>query len=162
MGGETCSLWERPGWGKGLLAEEASWGEGRCSASHWLPPTCLPRPLRMGARQPQEERAVLRLSCPSYHGKHGKEKAHPDRLVLDTQARRSGEGWAPTPACACGHVCVRVWARVCARVGTCVLPCTVCTAHTIFSKETGSFFRRGRFFEFQLAVSTNVRSISML
>lgn len=122
-------------WGRALVQQEASRGGGRCPASHWLPhlqPAAPPGWKPGSCRRRERSKAVRVLVTMANTG--AKEKSTQTVLVPDMHAHRSGEARRPHRVC--------VWARVCARVGTHVLPCVVCTMHTIASKETDGFFRK--------------------
>lgn len=77
--GRTCSLWERLDGGRALIQQEASLGGGRCSASHWLPLTCLPRPLQDGSQAAAERMLSKAIRVLVTMANTGKKKSYPDR-----------------------------------------------------------------------------------
>ena len=134
-------------WGRALAQQAASRGRGRCPASHWLPHLlpAAPPGWEPGSCRKRERSKAVRVLVTMANTGENKNPPKPCWCRTSTHAVQVRLG-------ACTHVCV--WARVCARVGTRVLPCTVCTMHKLPLKKQTASLEKGRFFEFQLAVST--------
>lgn len=144
------SLWERPDGGRG--PGTAGGISGRGSGAQPLtgrPPTRTvhcPRPLQDGSQAAAGGKNVLRLFVSSLPWQTLGKRKNPLKLSWCWTCKHTVQVRLGACTCMC------VWARVCTCGRVCA-PVHALHMHTIASKETASL-ERGRFFEFQLAVST--------